>query len=327
MTTVYTAAGEPTRYLGRDTDRTMATKSHWETLIPEAPHTFSGTSDSVEVSPPIYLYCPGGFDNQTIGMCVGKGTKNGASTILRIPDGCKFDPADPAKNTPPGPSIRLSGLYAYWNARNVHGGGGWGEGAVVAYSLDGIKKSGLIQESLWPDTSANQANYSDRRPPTEAMRTEGAKHVVVHAARITSKAQYFDFLAQGFPVIDGVSIGQGWMRTAEDGAFSLGGITVGGHCTLTVGYDRRKNRLYKRNSWQQWGAKTSDPEFNSDDPKFGGNAHGFSNIGYCPLDQFVSYHLTDQKLASGATDAFVINDVPGFDRPKISFISATELFT
>lgn len=312
--------------MGRDTARTIATKPDWERRIAAAPHLFSGASDSMEVSPPTWLYCIGGWDNQDIGMCVGKGTKNGAGTLLRIPDKCVFDPNDITKCSAPLPNVRLSGLYCYWNARNIHGGGGWGEGAVVAYSMDGVQKYGVIPESLWPDTARNQAAYSDRSTPSEAMRTEGAKHTIIHCARITSRQQYFDYMAQGFPIIDGVPIGSGWMQTGEDGQFSLGGRTVGGHCTLTVQYDRKKNRLYKRNSWQHWGAKTDNPEFRSDDPAFGGNAGGFSNIGWCPLDQWEDQHLSDRAFQSGETDAFVINDVPGFDKPKIVPISNVEAF-
>jgi hypothetical protein len=317
--------GHPERALGRDTARTMREWDRCKALIPEAPHVFAGTAP--EVSPPIWLYCPGGYDNQIIGMCVGKGTKNAAATVIRIPEGAVFDPNDLSKSSPPGPNVRLSGLYCYWNARNVHGGGMWGEGAVVAYSLDGAMKWGFIPEALWPDTSANQSAYSDRRPPTEAMRAEGGKHVIVHAARITSRAQYFDFLGQGLPIVDGIDIGTGFMRTADDGQFSLGGRTVGGHCTETVGYDRKRNRLYKRNSWAQWGARTDNPEFNSSDPAYGGNAQGYSNIGYCPLDQYEEYYLSDRALASGQTDAFVLSDVPGFDRPKLRPISNVEVFT
>ncbi len=310
------------RYLGRDTELTIQLKPQWELLIPPAPFTFSGAADSVEVSPPIYRYCPGGYQTQIIGECVGCGTANGGGTLLRIPENCVFDPDNPEKSTPPLPTRKLSELYCYWNARNVHGNPGIfsGEGAVVAYSLDGIMKWGFIPHDMWPNTAANQKAYSDRKAPSTEMRAEGAKHVVVHARRIVTQAQYFDFLAKGFPIIDGVSISRGWMSTREDGYFSVSGMSVGGHCTLTVGYDRRKNRLYKRNSWGGWGAKTDDPEF-------AGDAKGYSNIGYCDLDAYIKYYLSNSKLDSGETDAFVIDDVPGFDKPKIAFISATELFT
>lgn len=314
-------AGEPevARHLGRNTAETINLKAHWQALIPEAPHHFSGASDSVEVSPPIYLYCPGGYDNQNIGMCVGKGTKNGVSTLLRIPEGATFDPANPAKIPAKGPNIRLSGLWCYYNARNIHGRSGFGEGAVVAYSLDGITKKGVVPEDQWEDTEANQAAYSDRVKISAALAAVGMSHLALTAARITSRQQYFDFEAQGFPIVDGVSIGQGWMTTAADGKFTLGGRTVGGHCTLSCGYDRKLNRKYKRNSWLNWGAHTDDPEFNSDDPALGGNAHGRNNIGYCALDEFEDTYLTDAKLASGETDAFVISgSIGGFSRPNIT---------
>lgn len=316
-----------TRPMGRDTAETIRTAPHWMSLIPPAPHTFSGASDSMAVSPPIYRYCPGGYDNQVIGMCVGKGTKNAGATILRIPPGASFDPANPQSAPAPGPNVRLSGLFCYHNARTVHGFGGIGEGAVVAYSMDGVMKFGYALEGEWPDTEANQKSYSDRKAVPAAALAEGAKHVVLHAARIVSRQQYFDFQAQGFPVIHGVEIGQGWMNTAEDGKFSLGGRSVGGHCTEGCGYDRNLNRQYIRNSWVDWGAvDRSNPEFNSDDPAFGGNANGFTNVGYCPLDEWEDTFITDAKLSSGETDAFVVSDIPGFAAPKIALLSSGSAF-
>jgi hypothetical protein len=257
-------------------------------------------------------------------MCVGKGTKNGASTLLRIPPGCHFDPNNPDDSSPPLPTVRLSGLFCYYNARNIHGPGGSGEGAVVAYALDAVMKYGVLPEAMYPDTDAYQQSYSDADPPVASDYAEAIRHVVAHAARITSKAQYFDFLAQGYPIIDGVPISQGWMTTADDGRFLLGGRSIGGHCTLTVGYDRRTNRLIKRNSWEDWGAVTADPQFGPQG--LGGDAGGRDNIGYCALDEYEATYLDDADFASGSTDAFVINDVPGFAAPKIAPISATELF-
>jgi hypothetical protein len=265
--------------------------------------------------------------------CVGKGTKNAVSTLLRIPKDATWDPQTPDQVPDRGPNIRLSGLYCYWNARNTHGRSGFGEGAVVAYSLDGLLKYGFVTEELYPDTHANQTAYSDRNAPSQKMRDFGSTHRIQesHAARITSRDQFLDFMAAGFPVVLGVPIGQGWMNTAEDGKFSLGGRTVGGHCTVAVGYDQKLNRLYDRNSWFGWGAVTDDPEFNSEDPALGGNAKGRSNIGYCSLDEFLDRHFTERALSSGETDAFVLNDVPwdGRDQPvepKIKMISTRILF-
>lgn len=320
------------RPLGRNTVDTINTAEHWQSLIPPAPDFFSGASDGVEVSPPIYKFCPGGYDNQIIGMCVGKGTRNGASTLIRIPKGATWDPANPNALPDRLKNVRLSGLYCYWNARNVRGRSGFGEGAVVAYSLEGLKKWGFVTEELYPDTEANQRGYSDSRPPSKAMRDFGAQHLIpdAYARRITSGQQLLDYLAQGFPVIDGVTIGQGWMNTAPDGKFSLGGRIVGGHCTVKVGYDKKLDRIYTRNSWFGWGAQTDDPEFNSDDPAFGGNAKGRNNIGYCSLQQYLDTNYTDRKIQSGETDAFVLNDVPWDDRtpvePKIKLFSAVDEF-
>jgi hypothetical protein len=319
----------PVPPMGRDTTATIALKPHWETLIAAAPFNFGGASAALEVSPPLYRYVPGGYINQVIGECVAEATTNGVSTVLRIPPGCVFDTSDPAKSTPPLPTVRLSALYTYFNARNIHGQSQVGaEGAIVAYSLDGIKQRGVIPAAMWPDTAANQKAYSDQRPPTSDMLAAGQAHTVLHAARIQSQAQFLDFLAQGYPVVVGIPIGQGWMRCAPDGQFSLGGRIVGGHATLAVGYDRTLNRLYIRNSWAGWGARSNDPEFNSDDPTIGGNANGFTAVGYCALDQYQDMNLGADKFQSGETDAFVITAAPdGFSKPLITAVSNVRVFT
>ncbi len=316
---------ERIREMGRNTDDTMASYDHWSFLIPEAPHWFSAGSESVEVSPPIWRYCPGGFDHQWIGMCVGKATKNAVATVCRMPKDLTWDPSRPEEFVPPLENVRLSGLWSYLQARTTHGRAGFGEGAVVAYSLDGLMKAGFLLERYWPDTRANQDAYNDRaNPGAEAVNWAKSRALQSgFAVRITSRQQYLDFLAAGFPIVDGVSIGTGWMNTSEDGAFSLGGRTVGGHATVTVGYDRRRNRLYKRNSWLGWGTVVDNPEFGDDCKRR-------NNIGHCPLDQYLDTHLTERKLSTGETDAFVISDVP-WDRgpvePRIKLVSNSELFT
>lgn len=252
--------------------------------------------------------------------CVGKGTKNGASTVLRIPEGAAWDPAKPDQFTAPLPTIQLSGLYSYWVARNTRGRAPWGEGAVVAYALEGSMKFGLVRAATWLETQAAQRAYSDSRKPNEAMFAEGSQHIPLHWARITTREDFFGQQALGRPVVYGVGIGNGWNRTREDGYFSLRGLTMGGHCVLAVGYDRTKNRQYSRNSWAGWGMLTNDPEFQ-------GEAGGRNNVGWTDLDEFEDRYLTDQKLKSGETDAFVVDSVPGFDKPKIQLISAVELFT
>lgn len=320
------------RPLGRNTTDTINSAEHWMSLIPPVPNYFSGLGETVEVSPPLWKFCPGGFDNQWIGMCVGKSVRNLLGMTLRIPRGAKWDPNNP--DSLPGrlANVRLSGLWAYWKARTTHGRAGFGEGAVVAYALDALRIHGFIPESLWADTQANQNAYRDGFRASQEQVNFGQAHKVAeaHSARIRSRQQALDLLAAGYGIADGVSIGQGWMNTAPDGRFSLGGRTVGGHATVKVGFDKKLNRLYHRNSWYGWGMQTDDPEFNSDDPALGGNAKGRNNIGYCPLDEYLDTHYTDRKLQSGETDAFVVDDAPWEGRenpePKIEIFSAVELF-
>jgi hypothetical protein len=128
-------------------------------------------------------------------------------------------------------------------------------------------------------------------------------------------------------VVDGVAIRQGWLNTAPNGFFDVtAGPPVGGHATATVWYSFSQNLLGKRNSWVHWGARTDNPEFNSSDPALGGNADGFSNVGFCRLDHYLDMYVTDQQLQSGETDAFVVSGLPqGFDVPAIRPISVVDL--
>ncbi len=300
------------RFLGRDTAATMANWATLVTQVPEAPHIFAGTAP--EASPMIRRFVPGGYDNQDIGCCVGKAGRNGCGVLIKIPEGANL-------TTKPLPTKTQSGLFNYYNARAVSRAQGMrmgGEGAIVAHLMIALQQSGSADETLYPDSSANQKAYSDRHAPPAAAVEDGKKHLVIQAARITSKAQYFDFLGQGFPIIDGLSIGSGWMQTGEDGKFSLGGRTVGGHATLTVDYDRKTNKLYKRNSWAHWGAKLAASDFASfvDAADFAA-ADNYTNVGWCALDQFEDMYLGDRDFSSGQTDAFVISAIGGFEKPLI----------
>jgi intein/homing endonuclease len=262
--------------------------------------------------------------------CVGKSSKNGAATFARIPENCVYDPDDSTKSTPPLPNVRLSGLYCYLNARRKAAQLGYGAngapndpnggGAVVACSMLAMEELGVVLESIYPDSQQNQQSCSDSPLPA-AMYAAGKAHLLLKALRITSRQQFLDYMAAGHVVVDGVPIGSGWMQTADDGKFSLGGKIVGGHATLKVQYNMRENWIKTRNSWVGWGART-------DDPQFAGDAGGSDLIGYCPLDQYLDMYYTDDKLQNGSTDAFVIVDVAAFAKPapRIKLFSNTDVF-
>ena len=303
------------RPMGCDIATQQSQRSSLLTLIPPAPHTFTGTRPSK--SPDIRRFCPGGHDNQVIGMCTGKGGRNACGTLVRIPEG-----AD--SNSKPLPTIRFSGLFNYYNARWIardHGNGSGGEGAVPAYMMIGMQKYGVITEEWCDDSDASQNAYSDRRKPSSPkgdIYAEAAKHLVIQCARITSGDQVLDYLGAGFPIVIGKPIPQGYMQTADDGRFTLNGRTVGGHCTVIVDYDEKLNQIWERGSWEGWGQKTADPEF--------ADEGGRNVLGYCNLDEYKARHLSTQAFQSGETDAFVINVIDGFEKPKIVTISPGETF-
>lgn len=286
-----------------------ATQANFPVLLAQvqmAPNVFSGTRPSK--SPNIRRFCPGGRDNQVIGMCVGKGGRNGAGTVVRIP-------ANATADSKPLPTQRFSGLFNYWNARAVSRAQGinlGGEGAIVAHLMVAMQNYGVVPEDWMDESDAAQQRYSDRSRPSSQkgdIYAKGLEHQLLVAARIGSRDQALDFLGNGYPIVIGKPIGQSYMQTAADGRFSLGGRTVGGHCTLFVDYDETTNQAWERNSWAGWGARTDDPEF--------ADAGGRNNLGYTALDEYLDRHFSERALRSGETDAFVINTIEGFEKPKI----------
>jgi hypothetical protein len=308
-----------TRPLGRDTTATINAWSVVRRLIQAAPPTFRGPTP--EESPRIYRFCPGGFDNQWVGMCVGKGSKNAAATLLRIPPGGE-------ENATPLPTQQLSGLYCYLNARrkgieigspilnrpNDPNSGG----AVVAFSMLAMQDHGVVLDADYPDTQANQLACSDN-PLPDPLYAKGVPHKVIHCARLEQPVQWQEFQAAGYPIVFGVAITQGWMNTDEDGRIRPTGAGIGGHCMMAGGYSRRQNRQYIRNSWIRWGMKTDDPEFQVD-------CEGWNNIGWVELDWFESMFLRPGGFDGTSIDAFVLNDVPGFPT-RIQPRKAEGLFT
>lgn len=248
--------------------------------------------------------------------CVGKGGRNAAGTVVRIPAGATED-------SEPLPTTRFSGLFNYYNARAVSRAQGvrlGGEGAIVAHLMLALQQYGLVPEDWYDESDAAQQRYSDSRKPSSPkgdIYAESATHQLLQAARITSKDQLLDFLGAGYPIVIGKPIGTGYMQTKADGRFELGGRIVGGHCTVIVDYDEKLNRIWERGSWLGWGEQTTDPQF--------ADAGGRNNLGYTSLDEYCDRHLSARAFSSGETDAFVVNVIEGFEQPLIVPIPGRDL--
>lgn len=306
--------GPIARYLGRE----RADEQTWAQLIaaiPAAPPVFEGTAP--DESPPIYNFCGHLKTNQWIGMCVGMGTRNTCHTMLRIPP-------DADSNSTPLPEIDLSALWCYWSARKQSRDLGvrlGREGAVVGHSLLALQARGIIPQIMWADSQQNQQAYNDQIKPPQADLDEGQKHLATgaQAARIQSAQQWYDFQGQGYPICFGISIGAGFMTTAEDGRINLGGRVVGGHCVSGVGYSKKQNKQWIQNSWYTWG------EHRPGDAAWA-DCNYYTNIGYAPLDQFEAYYLKDGQFQSGETDAFVLTAAPAGFVTLIKPLSSEGIF-
>jgi C1A family cysteine protease len=72
-----------------------------------------------------------------------------------------------------------------------------------------------------------------------------------------SPAQLKGCLADGFPIIFGLTVYSNFMNIGSDGIMDMPqGVVEGGHAVMAVGYDNAKKVYIVRNSWgAEWGNK------------------------------------------------------------------------
>jgi hypothetical protein len=184
-----------------------------------------------------------------------------------------------------------------------------------------LKSAGSCHWNLWPCSEAAERAYSDQAgPPSRDCQVEGAHHRTVDAAIIDSDSKLLTFLGLGYPVAFGIPIYESIQQTDANGFFHLfGGNTLGGHCMRLLGYSKSKNLAVVGNSWPNWGARSSDSYY--------APMNGFTNIGYCPLDELMRY-FAPRPLSTGETEAVILSKNERFTEDTKPLIrSYTELFT
>lgn len=181
------------------------------------------------------------YQQSNIGSCVGHGVTTCVAYALDFVDVKSRDDM-----SLPGDFSRL---FAYYNAR-IHKDKD--EGAYIREGVKGVVKYGLCEEKFWPYDIARWAE----KPPQPAY-ADGAKRRAVAYYRIETLGDILDCIAQGFPVVFGMSIYDNFTWTGADGEMLLPGpenSLAGGHCMVIVGYSMKKRAFYVRNSWgPQWG--------------------------------------------------------------------------
>lgn len=194
----------------------------------------------------------GMIENQlSINSCISNATVSACEMFL-IANGELYD-------TPATDAMDLSRLFNYYCSRHNIGGQFATEdaGSIARESLRSARNQGLCFEVTWPYASAKWNTQ-----PNEAAYVEASFKCLGEYARIQI-IEYPSFkdanpiggikyaLAQGFPVLVGMTVGERLITLTPDQIYSsvhpVTNPVIGGHEMVIVGYD--DNDFIIENSW------------------------------------------------------------------------------
>ena len=150
----------------------------------------------------------------------------------------------------------MSRLFIYYNERVMEGSVRSDSGAEIRDGIKTLAKQGACREKSWPYDIAKFA----KKPP-KVCYTEALDYQILSYARINTLDEMRACLADGYPVVFGFSVYDGFesQQIAKTGVVELpkkGEKMAGGHAVLAVGYDDAAKHLIVRNSWgTDWGMK------------------------------------------------------------------------
>ena len=153
-------------------------------------------------------------------------------------------------------TLNLSRLFAYYNIRALEGTINSDAGGEIRDAVKAAAQVGICVERDYP---YNIADFT--KAPSKAAVANAGKHKIASYCRVTSLNDIKASLAQGFPVIFGFTVYEGFESeaVATTGVLNMPGPTervVGGHAVVIVGHDDASQRVTVRNSWgATWGDK------------------------------------------------------------------------
>jgi len=122
------------------------------------------------------------------------------------------------------------------------------EGSILAFMFEGAAEDGLVAEKDWPETVEN----IDAIPPDDVWRT--AERAVLTGARKLSDGagsvpELIAALRRRRPSTICMRVDERFGGIGADVYTSPGGLIVGSHCMLVVGYISSVRAFIIRNSW------------------------------------------------------------------------------
>lgn len=146
----------------------------------------------------------------------------------------------------------LSRLFVYYNTRMLEGTTGMDQGAYIRTTMKALRKFGACLEHMWMHRPSKVLTK-----PNDKCYKDGETRQVLEYLRVTRGAGMREALADGYPVIFGMILHAGFMKTKRNGIVPMprrGEQSYGGHAMLIVGYDLNAKMYLVRNSWgPRWG--------------------------------------------------------------------------
>lgn len=152
------------------------------------------------------------------------------------------------------PYTDLSRLFVYYNERVIEHTTSSDSGAMIRDGIKTLAKQGICSEKIWP---YDISKFSDK--PGHNCYKEATKHRITTYSRLQAIDEMRTCIADGYPFVFGFTVYQSFesQEVAQTGIVQLpqpGEQPLGGHATLSVGYDDSQKRFTVRNSWgSDWG--------------------------------------------------------------------------